>query len=215
MRIPISYIYFMQNTANNYIKIGFSRNPVGRLSSLQTGSTDKLILLSRFDVPGPLAGSVERMLHMNWQGDRIGETEWFKPNPILLRFALDEGFRVGTDLWAHCLLMIQEWENKLNRDRIIYDTTFPTSPILVESVVLLHIEDVNKKKARYVTVKVSHADGNEDDWNILCLPPGCQKILATEWEKNGKDGLDDNWIVTACQVLNLTGIGDYYYIPPP
>jgi hypothetical protein len=65
-------IYFIQGIVTRKIKIGFSKNPSTRLSRLQTGSPDELVII------GVAIGdmSIEKILH-----DKFSEShshgEWF------------------------------------------------------------------------------------------------------------------------------------------
>lgn len=81
-------IYFIQDSANLAIKIGFtgSREEVAaemRLKALQTGNPSRLILLAT--MPGDKA--VEGQLHQRFDAHCVAG-EWFKPAPDLIRFIL-------------------------------------------------------------------------------------------------------------------------------
>ena len=65
-------IYFIQNTQNKKIKIGYSKNPSNRLKSLQTGSPDKLKIIGKID--GNI--SFENKLHNKFHYLRRNG-EWF------------------------------------------------------------------------------------------------------------------------------------------
>lgn len=66
-------LYLIQATATGAIKIGRSKDPVERLTTLQTGSPCKLILLARFEGKGFL----EKSLHRDLAEYRLSG-EWFK-----------------------------------------------------------------------------------------------------------------------------------------
>lgn len=73
-------VYFIQR-GDGPIKIGYSKNPKGRLSALQTGIPERLTLLGV--VPGGKAR--EQELHREFGRTRI-QGEWFHPSPSLLDF---------------------------------------------------------------------------------------------------------------------------------
>ena len=70
-------IYFIKATVSQAIKIGYSANPEKRLSELQTGNPDKLLLL------GTIRGNVdvEAQLHAQFVQHRL-EGEWFSGDVI-------------------------------------------------------------------------------------------------------------------------------------
>lgn len=68
------FIYFIQGEYGGAIKIGFSKNPEGRLKQLQTGYPDTLKMLCL--VPG--SNKDESDLHLEFQNFRLNG-EWFKP----------------------------------------------------------------------------------------------------------------------------------------
>ncbi len=73
------FIYFVQGESGGPIKIGYTTDIKGRLSSLQTGYPDTLVLLGAF------AGNTtdEYSLHEEYSPYRM-RGEWFKPaEPIL------------------------------------------------------------------------------------------------------------------------------------
>lgn len=65
-------IYFIEDSANKRIKVGYSVKPLQRLKDLQTGSSTKLVLLG--DIEGSL--QVETLLHKRFSPHRI-QGEWF------------------------------------------------------------------------------------------------------------------------------------------
>ena len=73
-------VYFVQSE-NGSIKIGYAKNPLNRLSGLQTSSSEKLSLL------GVISGGmeVENTLHDRFKTEKI-RGEWFKPSKSLLDF---------------------------------------------------------------------------------------------------------------------------------
>ena len=59
---PESWTYFIQPEKGGHIKIGYtSRNPLQRLSALQTGCPDKLKIV------GLIKGDVEKDLHKKFK----------------------------------------------------------------------------------------------------------------------------------------------------
>lgn len=65
-------IYFIRNTVSGRVKIGVSDNPRGRLSSLQTGTTDPLEIIA--EMPGD--ERYEQALHTAFGEHRVSG-EWF------------------------------------------------------------------------------------------------------------------------------------------
>ena len=74
-------IYFIKNISNGQIKIGFAVKPNKRLADLQTGSTDKLILIKAID-GGP---ADEAALHEKFAVHRLNG-EWFSPHDEIIEF---------------------------------------------------------------------------------------------------------------------------------
>ena len=74
-------IYFIQNEATLAIKVGYTENVKGRLSSLRTSCADRLRLL------GTISGGMaeERAIHARFAADRLSG-EWFRPSPALVDF---------------------------------------------------------------------------------------------------------------------------------
>ncbi len=77
----LKMIYFIKNITNGTIKIGFSDKPNKRLSELQTGSADKLVLIKAIDGDE----SVEAALHQQFALHRL-QGEWFSPAEELIQF---------------------------------------------------------------------------------------------------------------------------------
>ena len=75
--------YFIQGAKTGMIKIGRSKDPIGRLSDLQSGASEDLILL------GYLNTDVERHLHRVF-ADLRSHGEWFYPEPKLIEFIMQE-----------------------------------------------------------------------------------------------------------------------------
>jgi hypothetical protein len=75
------FVYFIQRGEDGPVKIGFSKNPRGRLSSLQCGIPERLTLL------GVIPGGKEREqeLHREFGKARING-EWFYPIAPLVDF---------------------------------------------------------------------------------------------------------------------------------
>ena len=75
-------VYFIQNTANKHIKIGRSKDIKARLSTLQTGNSNKLNLIGY----GFGSKEMEKAIHMEFKDDHI-IGEWFKPSKELFNLA--------------------------------------------------------------------------------------------------------------------------------
>ncbi len=81
--MPQQYIYFIQEEETNYIKIGFSENPVQRLKDFQTGNPNKLELIGQIEG----GADEENNIHREFAEERIRETgEWFRPSERLTNF---------------------------------------------------------------------------------------------------------------------------------
>jgi predicted GIY-YIG superfamily endonuclease len=77
MQIPTS-IYLIGSTSNNAVKIGVSTNPKKRLTSLQTGSSIKLNLISSYTFPNSnYAYAIEKYLHTESKEFALNG-EWFE-----------------------------------------------------------------------------------------------------------------------------------------
>lgn len=79
-----SFIYFIQESGDGPVKIGFSRRPERRPHELQTGNPRELVL--RHVVPGDRA--MESQLHRRFEPARI-RGEWFGREylPVIMSFA--------------------------------------------------------------------------------------------------------------------------------
>ena len=75
------YIYFIENSEDKSIKIGYSTYPPGRLEQLQTSCSAKLTLLAT--KKGKI--SLEKKLHKEFSHLRI-RGEWFNPGADLLTY---------------------------------------------------------------------------------------------------------------------------------
>ena len=76
--IFVKYTMFLYCIANESgsVKFGFSADPVRRLSSLQTGSSESLHLLETVAVPQDRVREYERLLHREFAHLRC-RGEWF------------------------------------------------------------------------------------------------------------------------------------------
>ena len=74
-------IYFIKNVVNGQIKIGFADSPNKRLADLQTGSTDKLVLIRAIDGDK----TTEADLHAKFAVHRL-QGEWFSPAEEIIQF---------------------------------------------------------------------------------------------------------------------------------
>lgn len=71
-------VYFIADKAGDTVKIGFSRDPLARLSNLQVGNASRLELVGLIAGPEPL----ERQLHA-WHREGHVNGEWFWDRGIL------------------------------------------------------------------------------------------------------------------------------------
>jgi len=73
------FVYFIREEGTDRIKIGFTeKNPKERVKKLQTGNSNKLILLGSIDG----TNQDENNLHREFSEER-GNGEWFEPSPRL------------------------------------------------------------------------------------------------------------------------------------
>jgi len=80
------FVYFIKMEETREIKIGFTvKNPKERLKDLQTGNSNKLILLGYIDG----TKQDEYNLHQEFSEERKSIGEWFKPSPRL-KFRINE-----------------------------------------------------------------------------------------------------------------------------
>jgi hypothetical protein len=75
------WIYFISEENNNRVKIGYSKDPYKRLKQLQTGNSNKLILLNA--IPG--SQKEERKWHKLFCHSKINN-EWFHLSEEILTF---------------------------------------------------------------------------------------------------------------------------------
>ncbi len=73
-------IYFIQGEVTRLIKIGYAQCAIARLTQLQTGSPDKLLILGVI-----LTGERDRHWHSMFEDDRV-RGEWFAPSERLLAY---------------------------------------------------------------------------------------------------------------------------------
>lgn len=81
IRVQHRVIYFIKNISNGQIKIGFADRPNKRLADLQTGSTEKLVLIKAIE--GDRA--MEAELHKQFALHRL-QGEWFTPADEIVQF---------------------------------------------------------------------------------------------------------------------------------
>lgn len=89
---PKEWVYFVQQGADGPIKIGYSKDPVARFVSLQTGSAVQHRYLG--NIPG--TRETERTLHARFWGAHV-RGEWFDPTPELLAYIDEHRFRADSD----------------------------------------------------------------------------------------------------------------------
>ena len=78
MQETVAYVYFVQASKSKRIKIGSAIEPKKRLKSLQTGSPEKLKLLTTIEFKSkPQASAMERLFHKKFNNLRTAG-EWFE-----------------------------------------------------------------------------------------------------------------------------------------
>jgi len=70
------FLYCIANN-NGMVKFGFSKDPHRRVRSLQTGSSEELVLLESISVPEDRVREYERLLHSEFAHLRT-RGEWFR-----------------------------------------------------------------------------------------------------------------------------------------
>ena len=76
-----TYLYVMENTYRESVKIGVAGNPEARLMQVQTGNTSLIVLRHTIEFDKrKTAEGVERLLHMYFRHERI-RGEWFDIAP--------------------------------------------------------------------------------------------------------------------------------------
>ena len=109
---PESWTYFIQPEKGGNIKIGYtSRNPLQRLSALQTGCPDKLKIV------GLIKGDVEKDLHKKFK-KLNSNGEWFKNTKHLRNYIKDNAH--GDDL--DDFISTPSAKNPKNKDKVIQRT---------------------------------------------------------------------------------------------
>ncbi len=85
-RVPSEFVYFIWSERLQMVKIGMASNPHKRLASMQTGSADRLRLLSYIKTDA--APELESRLHYAFWRDRM-HGEWFHGSRDILEVAGD------------------------------------------------------------------------------------------------------------------------------
>lgn len=75
------YVYFISPSSNSdFIKVGYSSDPIKRLHQLQTANSSKLRIIHLIECELFTPKAVEARVHHILFGDRI-KGEWFRPAP--------------------------------------------------------------------------------------------------------------------------------------
>jgi hypothetical protein len=70
----MKYVYLIKSLESGYYKIGFSKNPIRRLRTLQTGNSSKLKLIETYQ--SDYANMIEKTLQRRYKYCKK-EGEWF------------------------------------------------------------------------------------------------------------------------------------------
>ena len=89
-------IYVLQDEATLAVKVGFSRNPKGRVAALRTASPHRLRMLGLIEGDAGL----ERSIHRDLQRHRLSG-EWFEATPEVAAY-LAELFRARAGSIPYC-----------------------------------------------------------------------------------------------------------------
>jgi len=134
------FVYFIKMEETREIKIGFTvKNPKERLKDLQTGNSNKLILLGYIDG----TNQDEFNLHQEFSEERKPIGEWFKPSPRLefrIKELLEESLEdkkrgiedlnfdnfegsyngQGTYTWSNGDMYVGKWKNEKRNGKGTY-----------------------------------------------------------------------------------------------
>ena len=134
------FVYFIKMEETGEIKIGFTeKNPKERLKDLQTGNSNKLILLGYIDG----TNQDEFNLHQEFSEERKSIGEWFKPSPRLefrIKELLEESLEdkkrgiedlnldyfegsyngQGTYTWSNGDMYVGKWKNEKRNGKGTY-----------------------------------------------------------------------------------------------
>jgi hypothetical protein len=100
---PTEWVYFVQQGTDGPIKIGYSKDPVKRFVSLQTGSAVK----HRYLGNAPGSREKERELHARFHGAHL-RGEWYRPVPELTAYIEEHRFRPDS-VWDPADEPVQLW----------------------------------------------------------------------------------------------------------
>jgi hypothetical protein len=95
----LGYVYILRNEATGHHKIGFTAgsDPYGRLASLQTGSSERLIPAGNFRAASL---KTEAVVQRHFAAKRLRpDGEWFALSPEDLANLLDEDWRVRNNIF--------------------------------------------------------------------------------------------------------------------
>lgn len=100
------FVYFIRAELTGLIKIGVSRDMEKRLSALQTGSPDKLVVLGVIRCTSPRERELQLhgMFRRDWD-----HGEWFRPSEALLSLIAAEAVSLEADAENKRAAMIQSW----------------------------------------------------------------------------------------------------------
>ena len=89
--IQTGYIYFIQDTECGLIKIGWAKDPYSRMTTLQTGAPNRLILLGAFE------GTIkdEKTIHNLMKNERT-RGEWFKDNENIRQYVKERNTLINS-----------------------------------------------------------------------------------------------------------------------
>ena len=76
LEVPSGFVYAIHAVGSNYVKLGRSKEPLGRVRELQVGNPQRLNLLKMWWCEGVFCHEMERYLH-NYFKEQNTSGEWF------------------------------------------------------------------------------------------------------------------------------------------
>lgn len=92
--MPASQVYFVLARSAELVKIGYAKDAWARLSSMQVGSPDELLLFGVIDTYLPR--QLEQDLHERFAAERV-RGEWFRMTDALFDYVMKHGREAWDD----------------------------------------------------------------------------------------------------------------------
>lgn len=95
--MPRYWVYFIAARKSLLVKIGYAADPWKRLSNMNTGSPEKLVMYGLIETYLPV--TLERELHERFAADRA-DGEWFRWSEAMDEYVTKYAFEWAEDLLA-------------------------------------------------------------------------------------------------------------------